>query len=86
MSRHHMTANGPIPFTTEEEAQADLEAQAFISATNNRKAEAAKMQRQEAYQVESDPLFFKAQRGEATLQDWLSKVAEIKARYPDPQP
>lgn len=36
-----------------------------------------------AYQTESDPLFFKAQRGEATLQDWLDKVAEIKTRYPE---
>jgi hypothetical protein len=34
-----------------------------------------------AYRVESDPLFFKAQRGEATQQEWLDKVAEIKARY-----
>lgn len=33
-----------------------------------------------AYRTESDPLFFKAQRGEATMQEWLDKVAEIKAR------
>jgi hypothetical protein len=35
-----------------------------------------------AYIVEADPLFFKSQRGEATEQDWLDKVNEIKARYP----
>lgn len=40
-------------------------------------------QRAEAYRNESDPLFFKSQRGEATQQEWLDKVAEIKARYPD---
>lgn len=39
-------------------------------------------QRAEAYRNESDPLFFKAQRGEATQQEWLDKVAEIKLRYP----
>lgn len=39
-------------------------------------------QRLQAYRTESDPLFFKAQRGEATQQEWLDKVAEIKARYP----
>jgi hypothetical protein len=39
-------------------------------------------QRAEAYRTESDPLFFKSQRGEATHQEWLDKVAEIKARYP----
>lgn len=38
--------------------------------------------RAEAYRTESDPLFFKSQRGEATQQEWLDKVAEIKARYP----
>jgi hypothetical protein len=36
----------------------------------------------EAYKLESDPLFFKAQRGEATMQEWQEKVAEIKARFP----
>lgn len=36
-----------------------------------------------AYVKESDPLFFKYQRGEVHKEDWLAKVAEIKARYPD---
>lgn len=35
-----------------------------------------------AYQAESDPLFFKWQRGEATEQEWLNKIEEIKSRYP----
>jgi len=34
-----------------------------------------------AYAKEADPLFFKWQRGEATQQQWLDKVAEIKASY-----
>jgi hypothetical protein len=38
--------------------------------------------RHNAYVVEADPLFFKAQRGEGTMADWEAKVAEIKARYP----
>ena len=38
--------------------------------------------RQAAYVAESDPIFFMAQRGEATEQQWLDKVAEIKARWP----
>jgi hypothetical protein len=38
--------------------------------------------RHNAYVAESDPLFFKAQRGEGTMADWEAKVAEIKARYP----
>lgn len=48
----------------------------------NRYINQIKAQRAEAYRTESDPLFFKAQRGEATQQEWLDKVAEIQARYP----
>lgn len=40
--------------------------------------------RQAAYASESDPIFFMAQRGEATMEEWTAKVAEIKARYPYP--
>ncbi len=40
--------------------------------------------RRVAYMAEADPLFFMAQRGEATVEEWTSKVAEIKARYPYP--
>lgn len=43
-----------------------------------------KVARAEAYNTEADPLFFKAQRGEATLEEWQAKVAEIKARFPYP--
>lgn len=38
-----------------------------------------------AYVAEADPLFFMAQRGEATVEEWTSKVAEIKTRYPYPE-
>jgi hypothetical protein len=42
-------------------------------ATENRRA---------AYIAEADPLFFKAQRGEATMEEWQAKIADIKARFP----
>lgn len=42
----------------------------------------AKLNRLQAYQTESDPLFFKAQRGEATFDEWKNKVAEIKTKFP----
>ena len=47
-------------------------------------AQNAKASRENAYRTESDPLFFKAQRGEATMDEWLALVAEIKVRYPYP--
>jgi hypothetical protein len=40
--------------------------------------------RSAAYTTEADPLFFKAQRGEATIEEWQAKVAEIRSRYPYP--
>jgi hypothetical protein len=49
------------------------------SAEPNRIAE---QNRLAAYRNESDPLFFKAQRGEATMEEWKAKIAEIKLRYP----
>ena len=39
--------------------------------------------RQAAYVAESDPIFFKYQREEATKEEWLAKIEEIKARYPE---
>jgi hypothetical protein len=47
-----------------------------------RKADEAIESRRNAYIAEADPLFFKAQRDEATYQEWLDKIAEIKARFP----
>jgi hypothetical protein len=47
-----------------------------------KKAEEAEASRKAAYISEADPLFFKAQRGEATEQEWLDKIIEIKARFP----
>ena len=41
-----------------------------------------KQNRANAYAAESDPIFFKAQRGEATMEEWEAKVAEIQERYP----
>lgn len=44
----------------------------------------ARAARAAAYAAEADPLFFKAQRGEATIEEWSAKVKEIRARYPYP--
>lgn len=57
----------PVPLTQEE-----LDAQ---------DAQEKEQNRFNAYITESDPLFFKWQRGEVEKQVWLDKVAEIKARY-----
>ena len=45
----------------------------------------AEAKRQAAYAQEADPIFFQYQRGEATEQEWLDKIEEIRARYPYPE-
>lgn len=41
-----------------------------------------KLARAEAYKEQADPLFFKVQRGEATKEEWLAKIEEIKSNLP----
>jgi K+-transporting ATPase c subunit len=41
-----------------------------------------KENRQRTYILESDPIFFMSQRGEATKEEWEEKVASIKNAYP----
>ena len=41
--------------------------------------------RQYAYKKEADPLYYQSRRGDATEQQWLDKIAEIKQRYPYPE-
>ena len=46
------------------------------------RSQTSNWQRAHAYREEADPLFFMAQRGDATMEQWLAKVEEIKQRYP----
>lgn len=66
-----------------------VETQAYRAKTEAEKEEErqqqienAKENRAQAYREESDPLFFKTQRGEATMEEWLAKVQEIKQLFP----
>jgi hypothetical protein len=72
---------GGDPQPTEAELQAAWDA--YQAEGGTEKIE-AKENRASAYRLEADPLFFKAQRGEATTDEWTAKVAEIKARFPYP--
>jgi hypothetical protein len=67
------------PTFTQEEVEAEyqrlLQADEIHQVTENRRI---------AYQKESDPIFFKAQRGEAELSEWEARVEEIRQRFPYP--
>lgn len=71
-----------IALTPEEIAQAQAQAEQAAQAEAQWKIDNASQLRQQAYIAEADALFFKAQRSEATIEEWQAKVAEIKARYP----
>jgi len=47
--------------------------------------EQVEAQRRQAFVTESDPLFFRWQRGEVTEQEWLGKVQQIRERNPYPE-
>ena len=63
-----------VPLTAEEIAE---RSQPYVPTQQEQE-----QSRASAYRSEADPLFFKAQRGEATTDEWTAKVAEIKARFP----
>jgi hypothetical protein len=44
-----------------------------------------KAARAQAFAAEADPLFFKAHRGEATMDEWSAKIQEIRDRFPYPE-
>jgi hypothetical protein len=57
-----------------------------IAAEKAEAARQAELARDEALRQalaeEADPMFFKWQRDECDREDWLAKVAEVKARFP----
>ena len=66
---------GLIPITQEE-------ADKIIEANKPKPSpEVLRKMKQDAFQAEADPLFFKAQRGEATMEQWKAKVEEINQRF-----
>lgn len=70
-----------VPLTPEQKA----ERAAWEAGAYDRAVAEVNAQRRGAYQLESDPIYFQAQRGDTyTLEDWKAKVAEIDARYPYP--
>jgi hypothetical protein len=64
---------------TAEEIAATTRPNAEVAAERHTEIQAA---RRGAFQTEADPLYFAWQRGENTEEDWLTKCAEIRARYP----
>ncbi len=60
----------------------DAEQRAWADGAEARAAEAVQVNRRQAYQAESDHLFFEEQAGEVSAGTWAAKRAEIKERFP----
>lgn len=82
MSEHFEVITDAV--TGEQQIRPFTDAEVAALAALGPTREQQEAERRAAYQVEADPLFFMAQRGEATIEDWQAKVAEIKARFPYP--
>ena len=65
-----------IKFKTKEQVEQEEKEAELQRVENNRR---------NAYRNESDPLYLKWQRNEATEQEWLDKIEEIKERFPKPE-
>lgn len=73
-SQDHLIASNLIQITEEEANQ--IRKSLLVPLSDEDK----KAIKRKAFEKEADPLFFKAQRGEATMQEWLDKVEEIRNR------
>jgi hypothetical protein len=84
MARHHMTTNGPVPFTAEEEAARDAEEAAW--ATEQATLAATEYQRQRAaeYPPITDYIDGIVKGDQAQVQAYIDACLAVKAKYPKP--
>lgn len=81
MARYHMTSDGRVPFTEQEEADRDVQEQLLA----DKQVELKKTQYQRDRKAEYDQLnqyemMFDDKRDGTTT--WVDKINEIKSRYP----
>ena len=84
MARHHMTANGPVPFTPQEEAEWD--AQEAENAAEQAALAATEYQRQRAaeYPPMADYIDGIVKGDQAQVQAYIDACLAVKAKYPKP--
>ena len=79
MTRHHMTDNGPVPFTAEEEAEwdaRDAAEAAEIVTTGYQRQRAAEYP---SFADQFDLLYH------GGLDAWKAVIQAVKAKYPKPE-
>ena len=61
------------------------ESSVYEAGQHERDIQDVERERQSAYQLEADPIYFQWQAGESTEEIWKAKRAEIRERYPYPE-
>lgn len=79
MARHHMTENGPVPFTPEEEAEADARESAWVA---EQAANGYKIQRAAEYPSFADQFDLLYHGG---MDAWKAAIQAVKDKYPKPE-
>lgn len=82
MPNHHMTPNGPIPFTDEEEAQLLIEIDNYKKEFN---AISYKSNRIGEYPPITDYLDGIVKGDQAQIQKYINDCLEVKSKYPKPE-
>ena len=87
LAGHRRTAKGK--WVRRDPVQVPLPTAEDLAARAEAAHQAALAERDEALRDalarEADPMFFQYQRGEVAREDWLARVAEVKARFPKPE-
>jgi len=84
MGRHHMTTNGPVPFTAEEEAERDAEEAAFAAEQLALLATSYQRQRSAEYPPMADYIDGIVKGDQAQVQAYIDACLAVKAKYPKP--
>ena len=84
MARHHMTADGPVPFTAEEEAARDAEEAAWAAERAALATTEYQRQRAAEYPPMADYLDGIVKGDQAQVQAYIDACLAVKAKYPKP--
>lgn len=84
MARHHMTVDGPVPFTAEEEATRDAEEAAWAAGQAALAKTEYQRQRAAEYPAIGDQLDALWKGGDAAAA-MLAQVQAVKTKYPKPE-
>ena len=84
MARHHMTVDGPMPFTAEEEAEFDAMEAAKAAEQVQLANTKYQLQRAAEYPPMADYLDGIVKGDQAQVQAYIDACLAVKAKYPKP--